>query len=247
MKLLLLAGTGDARRIATELSADANIQLIASLAGATRQPVELPCEMRIGGFGGPEGLRAYLNQSKIDAVIDATHPFATRMSFSTADITKELGLPHVQMLRAPWEPIEGDNWHEIKTGAEAAAHIPTGSTVFLATGRQTLPEFANLGHSTLICRQIDPPAGAFPYLNGRFLIGRPPFSVEDELILFKRLEINWLVVKNSGGGASRSKLDAARLLRIPVAMIARPKQPDCLQFARVADVVQWAKDLSTKC
>jgi precorrin-6A/cobalt-precorrin-6A reductase len=239
MKLLLLAGTGDARRIAAGLHGVKGLELVASLAGATRQPAELACETRVGGFGGVAGFRDYLRAENIHAVLDATHPFAAVMSQTAALVCRELALSHVQMLRPAWQAQAGDNWVELANEAEAAAHIPVGATVFLATGRQTLPAFANLEGRRLICRQIDPPNGPFPFANGRFLVGRPPFSVEDEVALFRDLRIDWLVVKNSGAEAARSKLDAARELGLKVAMLRRPKQPDCARVERVEQALGW--------
>jgi precorrin-6A/cobalt-precorrin-6A reductase len=239
MRLLLLAGTGDARRIAAGLLRVKGLYLIASLAGATRQPAEMACETRVGGFGGRAGFRAYLKAENIGAVLDATHPFAAVMSQTAAGVCGELGVPHVQMLRPEWQAQAGDDWVDLANAAEAAAHIPDGATVFLATGRQTLPGFANLKGRTLICRQIDPPDGPFPFANGRFLVGRPPFSVADEVTLFRALQVDWLVVKNSGAEAARSKLDAARELGLKVAMISRPKQPDCARVERVEQALAW--------
>jgi precorrin-6A/cobalt-precorrin-6A reductase len=238
MRLLLLAGTSDARRIAQGL-AETDVTTIASLAGLTRQPIDLPCETRVGGFGGQDGFRLYLQTANIDAVVDATHPFAARMSQTAATICKALNIPHVQMLRPEWQPEPGDSWTEVASEAEVAALVPRGATVFLATGRQTLKCYGNMTGRRLICRQIDPPDHPFPFPGGEFLVGRPPFSVQDEVNLFQNLGVDWLVVKNSGGQASHSKLEAARLLGIPVAMIKRPTQPDCTRLSRVPEVLDW--------
>jgi precorrin-6A/cobalt-precorrin-6A reductase len=195
------------------------------LAGAVRDPAPLPLPARIGGFGGAEGFGTYLAEQGVALVVDATHPFAHRISARTVQVCAARGVAYVQVLRPPWQAGPGDRWTLIATEAEAAAHIPEGSVVFLATGRQTLHGFANLTGRRLICRQIDPPDGPFPFPSGAFLVGRPPFSMADEVELFQKLQIDWLVVKNAGGVASRSKLDAARALGLPVAMIARPPQP----------------------
>ena len=119
---------------------------------------------------------------------------------------------------------------------------PPGATVFLATGRQTLERFANLD-ARLICRRIDALRGPFPLPNGEWMVGRPPFAVEDEVALFRRLGVDWLIVKNAGGEASRSKLDAARILRIPVGMLARPPQPDCARVETVEQAMAWIRSL----
>lgn len=243
MKILLLAGSGDARRIASALVNLPNIDLTASLAGATRQPADLPCETRIGGFGGADAFLQYLQQEGFDAVVDATHPFAARISQRSAQICQQHGVPFLQMLRPAWRAAEGDNWTEVGDETKVADHIPKGATVFLATGRQTLPGFANMEGRHLICRQIDPPDGPFPFENGEFLVGRPPFSVNDEENLFCKLGVDWLVVKNSGGQAPYSKLTAARNLNMPVVMIARPEQPKCDRATKLDEVLAWVAAL----
>lgn len=220
MTLLLLGGTGEARQIAEQLR---GTDAVISLAGATRTPDAQPLHTRVGGFGGAAGFRDYLQEAAITAVLDVTHPFAARITERTAQICQDVPMPYLQFLRPPWEAKPGDNWIEIEAEVEAADHIPKGSTVFLGTGRQTLERFANLAGHEVICRQIDPPENAFPFAGGRFLVGRPPFSVEDEVALFRKLGVDYLVVKNAGGAPSRTKLTAARQLGIPVLMIARPQ------------------------
>lgn len=240
MTLLLLAGTGDARQIATGLQ---DVAAVASLAGATRDPEPLPLPTRRGGFGGEAGFRAYVAEAGITAVLDATHPYADRITKRTAAICAQLGLPFVQFLRPHWMPEPGDNWTEIAREEDAAALIAPGATVFLGTGRQTLDRFANLTDRRVICRQIDPPEGAFPFPGGEFLVGRPPFSVADEVALFGRLGVDVLIVKNAGGVASRTKLTAARQLGIPVLMIARPPAGNWPVVSTVAEALDWVAGL----
>lgn len=240
MTLLILGGTGEGRRIAESLRGrDAMI----SLAGATRTPDALPLPTRIGGFGGEDGFRAFLKEKGISAVLDATHPFANRITERTARVCAQAGLPYVQLLRPPWTPVAGDRWTEIAREEEAAVHIPEGATVFLGTGRQTLERFANLTGRTVICRQIDPPDGPFPFAGGRYLVGRPPFSVEDEVTLFAELKVDWLVVKNAGGAMSATKLTAARQLGLPVLMIGRPPAGDWAVVNTVDAALDWVAGL----
>ena len=242
MTVLLLAGTGDAKQIASGL-ADAGVKTVASLAGATRTPDTLVVPTRVGGFGDEAGFRAYLHRNGITAVLDATHPFATKITDRTAQVCKDLRLPHLLYVRPQWEPTKADNWTFIAREEDAAQHIPENATVFLGTGRQTLSRFANLEGRRVICRQIDPPTAPFPFEGGEFLIGRPPFPVSREKELFLALGINWVIVKNAGGEASRTKLDAAADLSIPVLMIKRPKTPLCKRVDTVVDAVNWAKAL----
>lgn len=240
MTLLLLAGTGDARRLAERL---AGRDVIASLAGATRAPELLPVATRVGGFGGEAGFRSYLAEAGITAVLDATHPFAHRITRRTAEICKRDDVPYLQLLRAGWTKEPGDHWTEIAREEEAANHIPLGATVFLGTGRQSLERFSNLAGRYVICRQIDPPTGAFPFVDGEFLIGRPPFSVADEVALFTKRRVDWLVVKNAGGAASRTKLTAANQLGLPVLMLARPPCGDWPVVETVDAALAWVDAL----
>lgn len=236
--LLLLAGTREARDIAGQL-ADAGIDAIASLAGATRDPAQLAIKTRIGGYGGAEEFAAFLVREKISAILDATHPFAENISQRTFRIATQSNVPYCQLMRPEWLPESGDRWTMIETEDQAAKIIRPGATVFLATGRQTLERFSGLQNCHLICRQIDPPEHPFPFANGEFLVGRPPFSVGDEMRLFKTLEIDWLVVKNAGGEASRSKLIAARQLGIPVLMLSRPRMNGAKTVETIADAMAW--------
>lgn len=237
---LLLAGTGEGRRLAEALAAE-SIPAIASRAGATRQPEPLGLRTRTGGFGGEGPFRDYLASEGISAVLDATHPFAHRISRRTARVCAELGLPYCQLLRPAWAPEPGDLWTLVDREEDVAELVAPGDVVFLATGRQTLERFSALFCKRLFCRQIDPPTGAFPFANGAYLVGRPPFSVEDEMRLFSDLDIDWLVVKNAGGAASKTKLTAARLLGIRVAMIARPEQPEGQKVETVGEALAWAR------
>ena len=240
MTLLLLAGTGEARAIAEALQR-AGVDAVASLAGATQRARPLPLPTRTGGFGGRDGFVAYLKDRGVSAVLDATHPFADRITARTAAVCRDLGLPYLYHLRAPWHPGPDDDWHEIAREEDAAALIPPGKTVFLGTGRQTLDRFANLEGRRVICRQIDPPTAPFPFEGGEFLIGRPPFSVAHERDLFAALGIDWIVVKNAGGAASETKLTAARDLGIPVLMIRRPALPDDIAVTdSLAAAIDWA-------
>lgn len=239
VKVLLLAGTSEAADIARHLLRNDRITATASLAGATRAPKDLGLPMRVGGFGGAEEFAAYLKDENVDIVIDATHPFASRMTHRTARICRELGVKYLLVQRPGWVPEAGDKWFPVKDIAAVKALIPAGSTVFLATGRQTLAQFAGMRDCRILCRVIDPPQSKFPFENGRFVVGRPPFSVQEEVDFFRAEGVDWIVVKNSGGERSKSKLTAARELGLPVAMIERPKAPDCAVVSSVEDACDW--------
>lgn len=239
MTLLLLGGTGEARQIAKQLRGQ---DAIISLAGATRNPEPQPLPTRIGGFGGAAGFKDFLHSANITSVLDATHPFAHRITERTAKICGAEGIPYLQFLRPPWIAEPEDHWIEIATEDEAADHIPPRSVVFLGTGRQTLSRFANLEGRKIYCRQIDPPTQPFPFAGGEFIVGRPPFSVADEVALFQSLGVDFLIVKNAGGAPSRTKLTAAQQLGIPVLMIARPPAGDWPVVTTVDAALAWVKD-----
>lgn len=233
-----MAGTREARAVAVGLQR-ARIPAVASFAGVTRAP-ELPdIPSRIGGFGGEAAFEAYLAEAKITHIIDATHPFATRISARVARVAPRLGLSAIHVLRAPWRPGPGDHWTQIATEEEAAAHLRQNDRVFLATGRQTLARFANLAPRPVFCRQIDPPRQPFPFPGGEFVVARPPFSETDEIALFKRLAIDALIVKNAGGAMSATKLAAARALGMPVIMIKRPPPPKGRIVETAEEALAW--------
>ena len=239
--ILLLAGTMEARNLAQHL-ADAGIAALASLAGATRAPNALALETRIGGFGGEDGFRAYLAAQNIRAVIDATHPFAAQITARTARVCAELGMPYLRYERAGWRSRPGDAWHEVPGYAALADVIPAQARVFLATGRQSLKEIAHLQDRYLMARVIDPPEAPFPYPQGAFIVGRPPFSEASERETFEKYAPDWLVVKNAGGSSGRAKLDVARELGISVAMIARPAPPAGIERReQLLDALEWAE------
>lgn len=239
--ILLLAGTGEAPEIARALMG-VGFDVIASVDGSSRAPRDMGCRLRIGGFGGEAGFRDWMAYHRPVAVIDACHPFATAMTDRTARICEQMQVPHLVYRRPAWTAGEGDQWHPMLTEADAAEYIPDGSTVFIATGRQGLDGYANLTRCTLICRQIGDAPEPFPFPNGRFLVGHPPFSVSEETHLFRSLAVDWLIVRNGGSPRSIAKLIAARDLGIKVGMIERPALPAGVACDNLDDIVEWARD-----
>jgi len=243
MRILLLAGSGEARVIASGIAAMEGIEGIASLAGVTGKPVELVLPTRVGGFGGDKGFRSYLEDNAIDAVLDATHPFAARISARTVGICAGKGLPHSILWRREWRPGPRDRWRLLDRAEDVAAVVPEDATVFLATGTRDLAGFANLGGRRVFCRGVDPLSTPFPFAEGGYVTGRPPFTVADEVRLFVRLGIDWLVVRNSGGAAGRSKLDAARAIGVEVALLRRPPVPAATVHTTVEEALAWVRGL----
>ena len=238
MRLLILAGTGESRHIARE----PRLVPIVSLARAERRPVPfggLPT--RIGGWGGDAAFADWLERERIEAILDATHPFAARISHRAADAAAARGLDYIQFLRPPWLPDEGDRWTFLNAEEDAARHIPPGARVFVATGWGSLGALAGLDRHELLIRVTGQPGDPFPFARGRFVSGRPPFSVADEAALFERLGADWLLTRNSGGTGSRAKVDAARHLGLPVAMVRRPFQPQAAKVETVAEALAWVR------
>jgi len=241
LRVALLSGTEEARRIADGLRDMRGVRAIASLAGATQRPETLAVPCRIGGFGGDAGFAAFLDSNRIDAVIDATHPFAAVMAERAARITRETGRAHLRVLRPEWTPEKEDRWTRAADEAEAARHIPRSVTVFLATGRQHLDRYGGMPGRRVIVRMIDPPLGPLPFEHGHVVVARPPFAVAQETALFRQFDVDWLVAKNSGGRSGRAKLEAAQRLGLPVVMIARPDAPDAEIVPGVDAALAWVR------
>jgi len=239
LRVLLLAGTSEARQIAYALARNPRIVTMASLANAGRRPIPLGVPTRIGGWGDRATFRAWLLDNAITGIIDATHPFANRISARTAEVADELGIDYLQFLRPAWRPEEGDEWVFLNSEEDAAAHIPENVRVFLATGRMRLEGFSSLRSQELLCRLLDAPSHPFPLPNGRFVVHRPPFTIDHEAAVLGTLGVDWLVARNSGGSGSRAKIDAARRLGIPVAMIRRPPQPEAARAQTLSEVLAW--------
>jgi precorrin-6A/cobalt-precorrin-6A reductase len=197
------------------------VEVLASLAGAVRRPLPQGVPTRVGGFGGAEGFLRVLTEEGIGAVVDATHPFAVRITARTVDLCARAGVPCLRVERPGWVAGPGDRWTWVADAAAAVAAVPPGAGVFLATGRQTVEEFAGLD-GPVWCRVIDPPEAAFPLARGGWVPGRPPFAVADEVALFRRLGVGVLVAKDSGAAEAEAKLAAAREMGLPVVMLRRP-------------------------
>ncbi|SDC13615.1 precorrin-6A/cobalt-precorrin-6A reductase [Actinokineospora iranica] len=231
----MLGGTGEARELAAALH-ERDIQVISSLAGRVRDP-RLPVgEVRIGGFGGPARLAEWLADEGIDAVVDATHPFAERISFSAADAARAAGVPSIMLRRPGWASRPG--WHWVSDLAEAAVRIESlGKRVFLTTGRQGLAAFAESPLWFLV-RCVDPPDPPMP-ARTHLVLDRGPYSVDGELALMRAHRVDVLVTKDSGGPLTVAKLDAAERLGLPVVVVRRPDIPDISVVETASHVLGW--------
>ncbi len=239
-RVLILGGTGDAAELAAIVSVIPDIEVITSLAGRTLQPSAPLGRVRVGGFGGSTGLAAYLCEQRIDLLIDVTHPFAAQISWNAAIAATEVGIPHLMLVRPAWTKVAGDDWIEVESVEAAAKAIPvTAKRVFLTIGRQQLAPFAFLTEIWFLMRSIDPPAPDAATPNGKLLLDRGPFSLEQERQLLQYYQIDAIVSKNSGGDATYAKIIAARELGVKVVMVKRPPLPPGEQVADIDGALAW--------
>lgn len=223
-RVLILGGTGEALALAERLAAMPEISVVTSLAGRTRAPSLPPGEVQVGGFGGVEGLVAYLKENAIALVVNATHPFATEISAHALSAHRESGVPLLRLLRPAWRKQPHDTWIKAPTTQAAAAICRwLGKRVLLSVGSQEIAVFANLPRAHFFVRMVDPPAAPLPLASAEAIVAKGPFALVDERRLILEREIDLVVTKNSGGDATFGKIAAARELAIPVVMIERPE------------------------
>ena len=240
MRILVLGGTAEASALAAALARRADIDAILSLAGRTSNPRPSPLPSRIGGFGGVEGLARWLARHRIEAVVDATHPFAATMSGNAAAASALLGLPLLGLRRPPWLAQAGDRWIEVAAMADAAAALGRAPRhVFLTVGRLELAPFAAAPQHAYLVRSIEPIGDALPAPHVQQLRARGPFEEAAEQALLEREHIEILVTKNSGGAATYAKIAAARALGLPVVVVARPQKPAVSEVTDMAAALEW--------
>jgi precorrin-6A/cobalt-precorrin-6A reductase len=230
--------------LARALDAREGYDVTVSFAGRTRTRVDMPGAVRVGGFGGVDGLVAYLRAEQIDVVVDATHPFAATMPHHASEACRIAEVAGVRVCRPPWTPSSGDRWHSVTDLAAAAVTIESlgGRRVFLTTGRQELGPFARLGDVWFLVRAIEPP-DPMPLERATVILDRGPFDVDRERRLLVDHEIDLIVSKNSGGSATAAKLAAARELGLPVVMVDRPAPAGLPTVATTSEALAWVDRL----
>ncbi|MBZ9936270.1 cobalt-precorrin-6A reductase [Mesorhizobium sp. BR1-1-16] len=239
-RLLILGGTTEARALAARIAALPNYSAVLSLAGRTVSPLAQAVPVRVGGFGGVAGLTAYLKAERIDALVVATHPFAARIAENATLAARDAGIPAVRLLRPPWTPGAGDDWRlfpSLESLVERLGETPR--RLLVTIGRQEAHAFAAAPHHSYWFRSIEPIEPPLRLPNAEFLLERGPFTIEDEIALLSRHRIDVLVTKNSGGDATRAKLDAARALGIPVLMVDRPPASGLSEVGTVDAVLDF--------
>ncbi|MFF1897281.1 cobalt-precorrin-6A reductase [Streptomyces sp. NPDC058206] len=246
MHVLVLGGTTEARRLAESLTEalPAGARVTSSLAGRVASPKLPPGEVRVGGFGGADGLAEWLRTHRVDALIDATHPFAGTISFHAASAAAAAHVPLLALRRPGWVPVDGDRWHPVGSLDEAAAALPgLGRRVFLTTGRMGLAAFAGLDSLWFLMRSVDAPDGPHP-ARMEVLLNRGPFTLDGERELIRRHRLDVLVTKDSGGDATAPKLAAAREAGIPVVVVRRPPVPEGVSVVGTPELaVDWLAGL----
>lgn len=236
--ILILGGTLEARQLAGHLAARDDLCVTLSLAGRTVAPAVQPVPVRSGGFGGVEGLAAYLMEARIDILIDATHPYAATMSAHAAQAAARAGVQLLALQRAPWRADTGDHWQEVADSAEAVRALgESPRRVFLAIGRKEVAAFTAAPQHDYLIRTVDPIMPPLGLPRAEYLLARGPFAEADERTLLSDHRIDIVVAKNSGGEATYGKIAAARALGIAVILLRRPPLPAVPTVHTIDDVL----------
>ncbi|XAZ20368.1 cobalt-precorrin-6A reductase (plasmid) [Sinorhizobium sp. B11] len=221
-RMLILGGTSEARRLAAALAPREDLDILLSLAGRTEAPAQQPVPVHVGGFGGAEGLATFLTEGGYDLLIDATHPFAERISANATAAAERTGIPALALVRPEWIPEPGDHWHIVADIPAAIAALgPAPRRVFLTTGRQGAHHAEIAPQHFYLVRSVDPVDPPLALADAEYLLDRGPFTLQGEIDLMRQYRIDAVVTKNSGGTAAYAKIEAARLLGLKVVVIAR--------------------------
>lgn len=243
-KILILGGTTEARALAASLAPRSDVSVTVSLAGRTASPVAHAAPVRVGGFGGVAGLADWLRRERVAALVDATHPYAARISANAAAAAEATGVPLLALRRPAWAQVPGDRWTEVADAAAAAAALgPAPRRVFLALGRQELRPFEAAPQHAYLIRSVDPVEPPLALLKARYLLGRGPFELAEEEAMLAAHRADAVVAKNSGGAATYGKIAAARALGIEVLLLRRPALPRVPEAATAQEVLDWLHQL----
>ncbi|QQC65759.1 cobalt-precorrin-6A reductase [Paraburkholderia ginsengisoli] len=233
MRVLLLGGTGDALKIARQLGT----AHVYSLAGLGKVPDDLACAVRVGGFGGAEGMARYIQSEAIGLVIDATHPYSARISANAANACRTARVPCWALRRPGWQPQVGDDWRMVGDWDELTAALVPFRRPLFTLGREPLAHLDEIPPQqfwTVRCLDAQPDTA-----RSRVIAARGPFTLEGERALFALQAFDVLVSKNSGGNATEAKLQVARERGLPVIMLRRPALPEVeREFDSVADLLE---------
>lgn len=220
MKILILGGIKEASTLASKLVEQGH-DVTSSLAGRTKEPKPIKGKVRIGGFGGVEGMVDYIKSNGIELLIDCTHPFAKKISANATEASRLANIKLEVRTREPWKKQSGDHWLEVKNLEEAKQSIPKSARVLLALGRQYIALFQTREDVFFLVRMVDQPELALPLPNHQLLIGKPSSDWRDEKAVLVENKITHIVCRNSGGTGAYAKIEAARNLKLPVIMVGR--------------------------
>jgi precorrin-6A/cobalt-precorrin-6A reductase len=245
---LILGGTTEAAALARAVadtfgiqSTGGKIDMVTSLAGRIASRQDIPGRLRIGGFGGIPGLVRYLETERIEAVVDATHPFAATISANACAACTLAGVPRVALVRPPWQPTPDDRWREVENLADAAALLPgSARRAFLTTGPGGIAAFAAISTVWFLVRVFMRPAAPLALPHHAVIVERPPFTVASEVALLRHHRIDTLVTKQSGG-PTEAKLFAAREVGARVIMVRRPPPPPGALVPSVRQALDWLR------
>ena len=239
-RLLILGGTTEARLLGERLAKDGSFDVTVSLAGRTAAPVPHAVPVRLGGFGGAAGLCRYLAAERIDALIDATHPYATAISQNAVAAAQQTGVAFVTLRRPPWRAVAGDRWTEVNdTGAAVRAIGARPRGVFVALGRNELAALAAAPQHRYLVRSVDPVEPPLPLPHVTYITARGPFSEAADRALMQAHGIDVVIAKNSGGTAAYGKIAAARALGIEVIVLRRPPAPAAPAVETIDAAMAW--------
>jgi precorrin-6A/cobalt-precorrin-6A reductase len=239
-RVLILGGTTEARALAARLAERGDLEVVLSLAGRTVSPIPQPVPVRRGGFGGASGLADYLTEQRIDAMIDATHPYAIVISAHASAAARTSGVSFVALRRPPWRAVGGDRWDDAADVGEAVRMLEDRPRrVFVALGRSELAPLVKAPQHFYLIRSIDPVDPPLPLPHAAYVTARGPFSETDDRALLVEHAIDTVIAKNSGGAASYGKIAAARALGIALIMVRRPPAPDAPAVETVDEAIAW--------
>jgi precorrin-6A/cobalt-precorrin-6A reductase len=239
-RILILGGTTEARELAERLAKRADLEVIVSLAGRTKSPAPQPVPVRTGGFGGVAGLARYLGEERIDALVDATHPYANIISGNAAAAARQAGVALLGFRRPPWRAVAEDRWTEVLDVADAVHRVgERPRRVFVTLGRTELAPLSGAPQHFYLIRSVDPVEPPLPLPRVNYVTDRGPFSAADDRALMSAHAIDAVIAKNSGGTATYGKIAAARALGIDVIMLRRPAPPDGPAVETVDAVIAW--------
>ena len=237
--ILILVGTGDSLNLANELCLRAEFKVYIFLDKRSRLRTNSKVAGEISSLRNEEFFHRFLIDNGIKVLIDASHPFDKESTELCKRVYKLADIKLTHFLRPAWTPTIDDNWTSVRTLDEAAKTIPDGSNVFIATGRSGLEKFSKLTSSKFFIRRLGKAKLQCPLGNGKFIYGNPPFSLKDEISLFRSLKIDILVIKNVGGEGSFAKVEAARAMNISVIMIERPQEPWVNVITTSPGIFKW--------